>query len=120
MPDYVPDTNEREKKSPSTEASSRFGAPADGADDGRVVADMSALDDARGRRGLGGLFRRDGANTTPDGLPESTRDVREELGDPEERWMVILGTLRAALSIAFIYIVVFGLVIAAMLFFWRR
>ena len=45
-------------------------------------------------------------------------DFAEELQSPEERLMVILGVLRGALSIGMVYIVVFGLVIAAMVLLW--
>lgn len=70
-------------------------------DDGRVIADMSAL------RG-----------STRDELSEHGRDVREELGDQEEQLMVILGTMRAALSIGMVYVVGFGIAILLMVLLW--
>ena len=69
-------------------------------DDGFVVADMSAL---RGE---------------VDDLPRSVRDVSNELQDSRERLMVVLGTLRAALSLWMVYVVVIGLVIALMVMAW--
>ena len=66
-----------------------------------VVADM---------RGVGGL-----RPPTPSG---SARDVREELGDAEEQAMVILGTLKAALSIGMVYVIGLGIAIAIMLWLW--
>ena len=82
-------------------------------DDNHTIADMSdvrrphlfgprALDDAPG--GVGGV---------------PARDIRDELQGPEERLMVVLGTLKAALSIGLVYIVGFGLAIALMLLLWR-
>ena len=71
-------------------------------DDGRVIADMS---------GVGGF-------EPPAPLSPSARDVREEIGGEEERRMVILGTLKAGLSLGAVYVIVFGIVIALMVFFW--
>ena len=71
-------------------------------DDGRTVADMS---------GVGGF-----EPTAP--LSPGARDVREEIGGEEERRMVILGTLKAGLSLGAVYVIVFGIVIALMVFFW--
>ncbi len=69
-------------------------------DDGHTIADMS---DVRGavrpeHRGSG--------------------DFSDELQSAEERWMVVLGTLRAALSIGMVYIVGFGIAIAVMVALW--
>ena len=68
-------------------------------DDGHTIADMS---DVRGAR----------RPARPSG------DFSEELQDNEERLMVILGTLRAALSVGMVNVVVFGIVIALMVYFW--
>ncbi len=69
-------------------------------DDGHVIADMSAL---RGR---------------PRGFVRPRRDVAEELQSDEERRMVILGTLKAALALGMVYVVVFGIAIALMVWLW--
>ena len=74
----------------------------DDLDDGRTIADMS---------GLGGV-------ESPAPLKGGSRDVREEIGDPEEQRMVILGTLKAGLSIGAVYVIVFGIVIALMVMLW--
>ena len=66
-----------------------------------VVADMS---------GVGGL--------KPPTPSDSSRDVREELGSTEEQTMVILGTLKAALSIGMVYVIGLGIAIAIMLWLW--
>lgn len=71
-------------------------------DDGRTVADMS---------GVGGFEQ-------PAPLSPGSRDVREEIGGDEERRMVILGTLKAGLSLGAVYVIIFGIVIALMVFFW--
>lgn len=69
-------------------------------DDGHVIADMSALR---------------GEVDTPS---PRTRDVADELRDSEERLMVLLGTMKAALSIGMVYVVVFGIAIALMVWLW--
>ena len=74
----------------------------DDLDDGRTIADMSGL----------------GGHEAPAQAQTSSRDVREELGDSEEQRMVILGTLKAGLSLGMVYIIVFGIVIALMLLLW--
>ena len=73
----------------------------DDPDEGFVIADMS---------GVGGL--------RPPTPSPSSRNVREELGDPEEQAMVILGTLKAALSIGLVYVVGFAIAILVMLWLW--
>lgn len=73
----------------------------DDLDEDFVVADMS---------GVGGL-----APSTPS---DSSRDVRDELGSPEEQAMVILGTLKAALGIGLVYVIGFAIAILVMLSFW--
>lgn len=70
-------------------------------DDGRTIADMSALGDP-----------------APEPLRPDSRDVRGELGSPESRRMVILGTLGAGLSLGAVYVIIFGIAIALMVVFW--
>ena len=78
-------------------------------DDGRVIADMSAVE----RPSLLGH------------VPERRRDVeprvprrpRVELTTKERIWMA-LGALKAGLTIGCVYVVVLGLVIVALLAFW--
>ena len=82
-------------------------------DDNHTIADMSdvrrsPLSDFRARRDLS---IRDAA--------APTRDISDELQSSEERLMVILGTLKAALSIGMVYVIGFGLAIALMLLIWR-
>ena len=69
-------------------------------DDGHTIADMSAL---RGE---------------PAEVSESARGISEELQSEEERLMVILGTMKAALSLGMVYVVVFGIAIAIMVWAW--
>lgn len=73
----------------------------DAYDDGRVIASM---------RGVDGL--------EPPTPADSARDFAEELQSPEKRMMVILGTLKAALSIGMVYVIAFGIAIAFMLWLW--
>jgi hypothetical protein len=86
-------------------------------DDGRTVADMS---DVR-RPSLLGLdsLRSAQARKKPGYDETPSRDFADELQSPEERRMVIWGALRAALSLWMVYVIVFGIVIAAMLAFWN-
>ena len=78
-------------------------------DDGRVIADMSAVE----RPSLLGH------------VPERRRDVeprapcrpRVELTTKERVWMA-LGALKAGLTIGCVYVVVLGLVIVALLALW--
>ena len=73
-------------------------------DDNHTIADMSGV-----RRGLHEeLFPRH----------EAHGDINDELQSAEERLMVMLGTLRAALSIGAVYVVGFGIAIAIMLWLW--
>ena len=96
-------------------------------DDGRTIADMSDVrrtplllvyrDDvarARGKRGQAGAF--------PDNAPmqqASSRDISDELETPEERFMLILGALKAGLAIGLVYVIAFGIFIAILLAVWR-
>jgi len=52
-------------------------------------------------------------------MQDEHRDVADELQDNEERAAVILGTLKAALSLGMVYVVVFGLFIALLVALWR-
>ena len=83
-------------------------------DDNYTIADMSGVRDVR--QPLWASRSTRGAKTMAPEPPQS--DFAEELQSPEERLMVILGVLRGALSIGMVYIVVFGLVIAAMVLLW--
>lgn len=78
-------------------------------DDGHTIADMSAFD-ALGETRL----------TSASSLfSPNSRDIREELGDKDSRRALIFGATWAGLSIGLIYIIVFGIVITLLLFFWR-
>ena len=77
-------------------------------DDGRTVADMSDVGNGAFLRPMKGQEEH----------PAGSRDVREEISSSEERLMVIPGTLRAALSIGLVYVVVFAIVIAVLVAFW--
>lgn len=84
-------------------------------DDGRTIADMS---DVRASvpflsNGMGGVSGRGGASES-----HSMRDVTEELADAEERLAVIMGALRAALSIWMVYVIGFAIAIMIMLWIW--
>ena len=81
-------------------------------DDGRTIADMGDV-----RRPSLLLPRRERNGHEPE-PPAPSRDFSDELQSPEERMMVVLGALRAALSIGIVYVVVFGLAIALMLWIW--
>ena len=82
-------------------------------DDQHTIADMSDVRHSS-------LFGFDAHYGRPDqASTTSSRDINDELQSPEERLMVILGMLKAALSIGMVYIVGFGLAIALMLFLWR-
>ena len=82
-------------------------------DDGRTIADMGDV-----RRPSLLLSRRDHDSHREPEAPTPSRDFSDELQSPEERMMVILGALRAALSIGMVYIVGFGIAIAFMLWLW--
>jgi hypothetical protein len=84
----------------------------DTTDDNYTIADMSGVRDLRQP-----LWLPRGARGSQAPAPIES-DFAEELQSSEERLMVILGVLRGALSIGMVYIVVFGLVIAAMILFW--
>ncbi|MBQ9058577.1 MAG: hypothetical protein IJ125_05290 [Atopobiaceae bacterium] len=70
-------------------------------DDGYTIADMSGID---------GMFSRQ--------RHKPLRDVREELGDSDSRRALIFGATWAGLSLALVYIIVFGVVIAVLLWLW--
>ncbi len=90
-------------------------------DDGRTIADMTNV-------GTGLVEHLDEALPssldagTPSsqawGRPEHKRPISDELGSTEERLMVVLGTLKAALSLWLVYVVVFALLIAVLLKLW--
>ncbi len=82
-------------------------------DDGRTIADMGDV-----RRPSLLLPRRDHESRREPEIPEPSRDFSEELQSTEERMMVMLGALKAALSLGIVYVVVFGLAIAFMLWLW--
>ena len=71
-------------------------------DDGHTIADMS---------GVGGRIE-----AAKESL--SNRDFSSELQDAEERWAVILGTVKAALSVGFAYVIAFGIFIALLIWLW--
>lgn len=79
-------------------------------DDGRVIADMSAVE----RPSLLGHAperRRDPAE------PRAPRRPRVELTSRERLWMA-LGALKAGLTIGCIYVVFLGVVIVALIALW--
>ncbi len=80
-------------------------------DDGRTIADMGDV-----RRPSLLIPRRDREREAP--VPTPSRDFSDELQSSEERVMVILGVLKAALSLGMVYVVLFGLAIAFMLWLW--
>ena len=79
-------------------------------DDGRVIADMSAVE----RPSLLGHApaRRPEADE-----PRSPRGPRIELTTKERLWMA-LGALRAGLTVGCIYVVFLGVVIVALIALW--
>lgn len=74
-------------------------------DDGRVIADMSAVE----RPSLVGHL--------PERRPKERRRPKVELTTKERVW-VALGALKAGLAIGCIYVVVLGLAIAVLLGIW--
>ena len=66
-------------------------------DDGHTIADMSGLA---------------GRSETAD------KPFAHELQDAEERWAVILGTVKAALSVGAVYVIAFGILIALLIWLW--
>ena len=85
----------------------------DDEDDGRTIADMGDV-----RRPSLLLPRRGHESRREPEIPEPSCDFSEELQSTEERMMVMLGALKAALSLGIVYVVVFGLAIAFMLWLW--
>ncbi len=92
-------------------------------DDGRTIADMSDVrrspllvprgeDVARLRNNHTGTH---GPTAAPQ-MPR--RDITEEIGSPEERFMLILGALKAGLAIGLVYVIAFGIFIAILLAIW--
>ena len=78
-------------------------------DDGRVIADMSAVE----RPSLLGHV----PEHRRDVEPRAPRRPRVELTTKERVWMA-LGALKAGLTIGCVYVVVLGLVIVALLALW--
>lgn len=82
-------------------------------DDGRVIADMS------------GLFRPGRPDSRESRPPEPMEQEREERPwedtgmSREDRRAYIWAAMKAALSMAAIYIVAFGLLIALMIWLWN-
>ena len=89
----------------------------DESDDGRVVADMTGVERRRvmmPKRPTG--TRGELQNPVPE--KESPSYYYEEEVSSEQRRWYILGTLKAGLSLGAVYVIVFGIVIALMVFFW--
>ena len=82
-------------------------------DDGRVIADMS---DLPSQSILGAWFGLRGRQRQKP--EEELRPSREELSG-EDRRVVMLAAIRAALSIGLVYVVIFAAVIAILLFVWK-
>ena len=78
-------------------------------DDGRVIADLSAVE----RPSLLGHV----PERRRDVEPRAPRRPRVELTTKERLWMA-LGALKAGLTIGCVYVVVLGLVIVALLALW--
>ncbi|EET62208.1 hypothetical protein BRYFOR_05872 [Marvinbryantia formatexigens DSM 14469] len=80
-------------------------------DDGRIIADMSALSPGGGRKRFASPEKEQ---------EESGREERpwEDTFTKEERRMYTLGALKAALLIAMVFIIGLGLVTAFLLFLW--
>ena len=72
-------------------------------DDGHTIADMS---------GVGGRIEASQESS-------SSLGFADELQGPEENWAVILGTVKAALSIWAVYIIAFGVLIALLIWLWK-
>lgn len=87
-------------------------------DDGRTIADMSQVDRQR-------LFvPRRGAHNRPEAPtqePEEERpwEAAKRLLSRQERRWYLLGALKAALLIAGVFIVIFGLAILLMILAWK-
>ena len=50
----------------------------------------------------------------------NSRSVADEIESPEERFMLILGALKAGLAIGLVYVVAFGIFIAVLLAIWSH
>lgn len=86
-------------------------------DDGRVIADMSGV----GRPSLFGVDvptrRSDPAREGDRGRDPERREPEVELTTKERVWM-ILGALKAGLSVSIVYVIFLAVVIAVMLLVW--
>jgi hypothetical protein len=94
-------------------------------DDGRVVADMSGIDD----RSLVGRWL-----GLPEGkisrsrreMPDSPQQMQAKRADPygagemdtEERRVFIFGAMKASLMLGMVYLVIFAIVIGILVFIW--
>lgn len=78
-------------------------------DDGRTIADMSDIS-------APSLFRPRSSGRRRDEKPEQPK----EDWDPQDRKVYIFAALRAALMIALVYAVGFGLLIGLLLLIWRH
>ena len=83
-------------------------------DDQHTIADMSGVR----RSPLGELRSHLGSRAGEAPAAGAGDRFASELQDDEERLMVVLGTLKAALSVGLVYVIVFGVVIALMLWAW--
>ncbi len=82
-------------------------------DDGRTIADMS---DVAGPSMF--LPRRSGRHQKPQ--VQDQPSAPESDWEPKDRRMYVLGALRAALFIALVYAVGFGLVIGLLILIWKH
>ncbi len=82
-------------------------------DDGRTIADMS---DVAGPSMF--LPRRSGRRKAPEAQTPTSGDQQD--WDPKDRRLYIFGALRAALLIALVYAVGFGLIIGLLLLIWKH
>lgn len=84
-------------------------------DDGRTIADMSGV----GRPGMVSFRRSTGDEDKPTPRHEDAGNGLGPFESRDERRMYILGALRAALLIAFAFILGLGLVTALLLLIWK-
>lgn len=82
-------------------------------DDGRTIADMSEVTGPS-------MFlpRRSGRRQAPEAQDPSGSAQQD--WDPKDRRLYIFGALRAALLIALVYAVGFGLIIGLLLLIWKH
>lgn len=102
-------------------------------DDGRVIADMSGVERpslfgvraperSGGGRGAGGRFggasHGDAAGRDDAARRDAARREPEVKLTPKERLWMILGALRAGLTISLVYIVVIGVILLVLIGIW--